>query len=84
MVWVRLLKLGKVLEKQKNTKEYTVEELTNKLKKELEDELIKKLKISENKILEKNYITYNDTNNVYVKLILVIEEEIGESIDINY
>lgn len=80
---VEIIKIS-YFEKQKNTKEYTVEELTNKLKKELEDELIKKLKISENKILEKNYITYNDTNNVYVKLILVIEEEIGESIDINY
>ena len=72
------------LEKQKNIKEYTIEELTNKLKNELEDELIKELKIEKNKILERNYTIYNDPNNVYVKLTLVIEEEIGESIDINY
>ena len=72
------------LETQKHEKEYTIEELTNKLKNELEDELIKELKLEENKILEKNYTTYNDKNNVYVKLILVVEEEIGESIEINY
>lgn len=71
-------------ETQKHEKEYTIEELTNKLKNELEDELIKELKIEESKILEKNYTTFNDKNNVYVKLILVVEEEIGESIDINY
>lgn len=80
---VEIVKIS-YFETQKHVKEYTIEELTNKLKKELEDELIEELKLEENKILEKNYTTYNDKNNVYVKLILVVEEEIGESIDINY
>ena len=72
------------LETKKHIKEYTIEEITNKLKKELEEELIKNLKLEEDKILEKNYTIYNDKNNVYMKLILVVEEEIGERVDINY
>lgn len=80
---VEIVKIS-YLETQKHEKEYTIDELTNKLKNELEDELIKELKLEENKILEKNYTIYNDKNNVYVKLILVVEEDIGESIDINY
>ena len=68
------------IETEKHSKEYTVEELTNKLKKELEEELVKDLQIVENNILERNYIVYNDNNNVYVKIILVVEENIAQSI----
>ena len=64
-------------ETKKNTTEYTKEELINKLKQELEEELILELEISKDKILEKNYTVYSDKQNVYVKVILVVEENIA-------
>lgn len=69
-------------EKVKKTREYTEEELTNKLKQELEDELISELEINKEKILEKNYTVYSDKQNVYVKIILVVEENIARSVEI--
>ena len=66
----------------KNTTEYTEEELINKLKKEIEEELISELEIDKEKILEKNYTVYSDNQNVYVKIILVVEENIARSVEI--
>ena len=66
----------------KNTTEYTEEELINKLKKEIEEELISELEINKEKILEKNYTVYSDNQNVYVKTILVVEENIARSVEI--
>lgn len=72
------------IEKEKHIKEYTIEELTNELNKQLKNEIITQLNIDENEILEENYTTRNDNANVYVKLTLVIEEDIGENFEINY
>lgn len=70
------------IEKQKNVREYTQEELINKLKIELEQELIDELSFDKEKILEKNYTVYTDENNVYVKVILVVEENISQSVEV--
>ena len=69
-------------EKLKNIRQYTEEELIDKLKLELEEELIQQLQIENDKILDKNYTIYKDSNNVYVKLILVVEENIAQGVEI--
>ncbi len=63
-------------------KEYTAEELINKMKNELEEELTKDKGIDKEKILERKYNTYQDKNNVYLKIILIVEENIAESTEI--
>lgn len=66
----------KFVEKQKEYKTYTEEELILKLKKELEDELKKEYSLSEENIEE---LLETDVQNgsVEVKVIYIVQEEIG-------
>ncbi len=71
------LKVFEFKEKKLESKEYTIEELSEKLQEKLKNELLEENNISEENIIEITPIVEVNDNKVKVKLTCVTEEEIG-------